>query len=197
MKTYWKFILSALLAVILTLCSYKLYYIYYVDFSLEARSLGPPATVAIIYHSPKNPGAWPSMKPTSGLSSVGNKFQLLKFQIPVKKLDIMHVLLGDGTQTVELRQVRFARKTTNIALKNTWLTDPPIEQLSEKDGTITIKPLTGQPTRLRLIESATTLKGRGQINWPTAILIWGVSSLICFDLLGSHKRKSQLTSGDM
>ncbi len=193
MKTYWKFILSALLAVILTLCSYKLYYTYYVDFSLEARSIGSPATIAIIYHSPINPDSWPSMKPTSGQSSVGNKFQLLKFRIPVKKLDTMNVLLGDGTQTVELRQVRFAHQPTDITLKDTWLNNPPIEQLSEQDGTITIKPLTGQPTRLRLIESATTLKGRRSINWPTAILIWCVSSLVCFDLLGHHK-KYQLTS---
>lgn len=197
MKTYWPVILSALLAVILTLCSYKLYYTYYIDFSLEARSIGPPATVAIVYHSPKNPDAWPTMQPTSGLSSVGDKFQLLKFRIPVKKLDIMHVLLDDGTQTVELRQVRFARQTTNITLKDTWLTNPPIEQLSEQDGTITIKPLTGEPTRLRLIESATTHKGRGEINWPTAILIWSISSLICFDLLEAYKRKYQPASETM
>lgn len=195
MKTHWKFILSVLLAAIMTLCAYKLYYTYYIDFSLEARSIGSPATVAILYHSPKNPDSWPTMQPTSGQSSIGGKFQLLKFRIPVKKLDIMHVLLGDGTQTVELRQIRFAHKTTNITLKNTWLTNPPTEQLSEQSGTITIKPLTGEPTRLRLMESETTLKGRGQINWPTALLIWGIASLICFDLLGSHQRKSQLASG--
>ncbi|MBT9449826.1 hypothetical protein ICN84_07020 [Akkermansia glycaniphila] len=184
MKTHIRMLLAVILATILTLASYKLYCTYYIDFSLEARSCGNPSTISILYHSPKNPDAWPTMLPTSCSTTGDSNFQLLKFNIPVKKLDILHILLEPNRSACDLRNIQFASQNKILDISNTWAPNPPNETLSLHDGIITVTPVGTDPPRLRLNQSSTTLKGQKHIDWPTAGLIWIFSNLICFSLLG-------------
>lgn len=184
MKNHIRMLFAVLLATILTLASYKLYCTYYIDFSLEARSCGNPSTISILYHSPKNPDAWPTMHPTSCSAAGDNNFQLLKFKIPVKKLDILHIMLENNTSACDLRNIQFANQNKILDINNTWAPNPPNETLTVNDGIITVKPVGTEPPRLRLNQSSTTLKGQKHIEWSIAGLIWFLSILISFSFLG-------------
>ncbi len=187
-KTHIRIILSVLLATILTLFSYKLYCTYYVDFSLEARSCGNPSAISILYHSPTNPDAWPTMRPTSCSTNGDSNFHLLKFNIPVKKLDTLHILLENNTSACDLRNIQFTSQNKILDISNTWAPNPPNETLTVQDGIITVKSVGTDPPRLRLNQSSTTLKGQKHLDWLTAGLIWLLSILISISLLGAIQK---------
>ncbi|OCA02950.1 DUF6056 family protein [Akkermansia glycaniphila] len=186
-----KILFCLLISAVITLSLHSLYRIPYVDLSMEARSTGKVQLVEIAYHSPDKPDAWPIMKATSGQNPVAGTFTKLKFRIPVKRIDVMNILLGDGSSPMELRNVILENKQP-FAAHHAWTPEQPIEQVSEQDGTLQFTPLTGEQMRFRLKQENTTVKGQYHIRWSLALAIWGILSLIAlapFRLWKEHTPK--------
>ncbi len=192
MKKKNQFIISFLIALIATVCCYKIYYTHHVDFSFEARSIGEPTNISILYHSPKTPDAWPTLQSTQGLALANQDFRTFQFRIPVKKLDTLNILLGHSSDGIELRNIRFSNSTKNLGVQDTWTPDPPIEKISENNGIISILPLTNEQARFRLTGPASTMKGIGEIDWFKVILLFASTLLVAFGIL-KHKNADRIT----
>lgn len=183
MKKKNQFIISFLIALVATICCYKIYYSHHVDFSFEARSIGEPVRVSILYHSPKKPNSWPTLRPTQGPAFTNQYFRTFQFRIPVKKLDTLNILLDHAPNGIELRNIRFTNSTRNFGIQDTWSPDPPIEKLSEDNGIIRILPLSNEQARFRLTGPASTMKGQGEINWFKVISLFVITLLASFGVL--------------